>query len=62
MSAQLLNRVSLSFLEVHFDPYLPNEAQKLWLRNAFRNVCWTFLCYHTRIGSWTTRFGSIVGL
>jgi hypothetical protein len=46
MCAQLLDMVSFSFLDVQFDPYLPSEAQKLWLRNAFRNDQQTLPCYH----------------
>ena len=45
MWAQLLDLVSFSFLDVHFDPYLPSEAQKLWLRNAFRNDWQTMAGY-----------------
>jgi len=46
MWAQLLDMVSFSCLDVHFDLYLPSEAQKLWLRNAFRNDQQTLPCYH----------------
>ena len=46
MCAQLPDTVSFSCLDVQFDPYLPSEAHKLWLRNAFRNDQQTLPCYN----------------
>src|SRR5262249_28601789 len=46
MWSQLQDMVSFSFLDVRYGPYLPSEAYKLWLRNAFRDDDQPLPCYH----------------